>query len=71
MGHAALQRRAGNAPLLDSARVKMDFEKKYVRQKPFRRVDMERIGPSNLVAQIMPCSDVCAVHLIAATSRLL
>jgi hypothetical protein len=28
---AALQRRAGNAPLVTSARVKMNFENKYVR----------------------------------------
>ena len=49
----------------------MDFENKYVRQKHRAGVDTERIGPGNLVAQIRPRSDVGAVHLIAATSRLL
>ena len=48
--HAAMQRRAGNASLNRSARVKMKFEKKYVRQKPRQRVDTERIEVGNFVA---------------------
>ncbi len=50
VGTAALQRRAGNPPLVMSARVKMDFEKYFYPESPRRGVDTDRIEPRNLVA---------------------
>lgn len=51
---AAMQRRAGIASLLRSARVKMNLEKYFSPESPGMSVDTDRIEPRNLVAQRGP-----------------